>query len=79
MIPADSDRPRVTRFERQEPWVPHDFGIIHRRVWQGLMALTLGFGAQYIVWRWTKSLNMDALWLSVPLALAETLAFAGLI
>lgn len=43
------------------------------------MALTLGFGAAYIFWRWTGSLNREALWLSVPLALAETLAFGGLV
>ena len=32
------------------------------------------YGAYYIGWRWTHSLNYDALWFSAPLAGAETLA-----
>lgn len=73
------DRARVTRFERQEPWVPHDYGPVHRRLWQGLVVLTLGFGAWYMLWRWTVSINWDAPWIALPLACAETAAFGGLI
>lgn len=38
-----------------------------------LADLTLGF--YYIVWRYTASLNMRALWFAVPLVLAETYSF----
>lgn len=32
----------------------------------------LAYWTYYIVWRWTASLNLDALWFSIPLVLAET-------
>ena len=35
-------------------------------------ATSLAFSCAYIVWRWGWTLNTDALWYSVPLALAET-------
>lgn len=44
-----------------------------------LATASLVFGAWYIWWRWTESLNPDALWFSVPLVIAETMAFFGLI
>lgn len=69
----------ATRFERQEPWVPHDFGLWHRRLWQSLGTLTLLAGLWYLAWRWTASINWDAAWIGVPLVLAETAAFAGLV
>jgi len=36
-------------------------------------------GAWYIQWRWTSSINFDALWIAIPLLLAETGAYIGLI
>ncbi len=41
----------------------------------GIMTTISGFA--YLGWRWTSSVNMDALWFSVPLLLAETLSFIG--
>lgn len=35
-------------------------------------ALTLALWTAYVVWRWGWTLNPDALWFSIPLALAET-------
>jgi cellulose synthase (UDP-forming) len=32
----------------------------------------LAYGVYYIAWRWTSTLNPEALWFSIPLALAET-------
>jgi cellulose synthase (UDP-forming) len=32
-------------------------------------------GAAYIVWRYTSSLNMNALWFAIPVVLAETYSF----
>ncbi|MEN8375900.1 MAG: glycosyltransferase [Gemmatimonadota bacterium] len=37
-------------------------------------ATTLLYGVYYVLWRWTSSLNANAMWFSAPLAAAETLA-----
>lgn len=37
-----------------------------------LAAATVFFGVRYLVWRYTSSLNPDALWFALPLVLAET-------
>ncbi|MBC2837574.1 glycosyltransferase family 2 protein [Paragemmobacter straminiformis] len=79
MTSNQSNRARVTRFERQEPWQPHSFGPVQSRLWQALVALTLLTGAWYLVWRWTVSINWDATWVSLPLAIAETAAFGGMV
>ncbi|MBD0319137.1 MAG: glycosyltransferase, partial [Gemmatimonadetes bacterium] len=34
--------------------------------------VTLAYGVYYLTWRWTASLNHDALWFGIPLVLAET-------
>ncbi|MGE0669143.1 MAG: glycosyltransferase [Sphingomonadales bacterium] len=39
----------------------------------------MALGAWYIWWRWTGSVNFHALWFSVPLLVAETCAYFGLI
>jgi cellulose synthase (UDP-forming) len=36
--------------------------------------VTLSYSAYYLFWRWTATLNPDALWISIPLAAAETLS-----
>ena len=69
----------LTRFERQEPWQPARHGPLHEAAWQFLATASLCFGAWYLYWRWTSSVNFDALWFSVPLILAETAAYIGLI
>lgn len=48
-----------------------------RNVWQLLAGLTIGIGVWYLSWRWTASLNPDAILFSVVIALAETMAFTG--
>ena len=45
--------------------------------WQVLAVAGLILGANYIRWGWMSSLNPDALWYAVPLALAETCAWFG--
>lgn len=41
-----------------------------------LLALAvLLLGVNYLVWRWTASLNWDAWWIALPLVLAETYTF----
>ncbi len=67
------------RFEqrRPPPPVPHSPRI--ELLWQFLVIVALVLGANYIRWRWTDSLNFDALWFALPLVIAETLAYIGLL
>lgn len=71
-------RPR-SRFEAQKPWTPLPFSPWHEALWQFLCTACLVFGAWYIGWRWLFSINYDALWFSIPLLVAETGAFIGLV
>ncbi len=42
-----------------------------------LVTINLIFGAWYLQWRMTHSLNFEALWLSIPLLLAEIYSYLG--
>ncbi|AFZ32078.1 glycosyl transferase family 2 [Gloeocapsa sp. PCC 7428] len=42
-----------------------------------LAEINLIFGAWYLSWRMTHSINFDALWLSIPLLLAEIYSYFG--
>jgi cellulose synthase (UDP-forming) len=42
-----------------------------------LAEINLIFGAWYLYWRMTHSINFDALWLSIPLLLAEIYSYFG--
>jgi len=66
-------------FESRRPPEPLPYSAARELLWQFLAALSLGLGASYIFWRWTASLNHDALWFAIPLAVAETCAFIGLV
>ncbi|MEM7440276.1 MAG: glycosyltransferase [Pseudomonadota bacterium] len=46
-------------------------------VWHTLAGVTIGLGLWYLHWRWTASLNADALTFSIAVASAETAAFLG--
>ncbi len=48
-------------------------------MWQALAITAIVLGGWYLGWRWTHSLNADAYWLAVPMAVAETLAYVGLL
>lgn len=50
-----------------------------KTLWHILAGVTIGFGFWYLYWRWTASLNPDALMFSVVVATSETLAFLGTI
>ncbi|MBV8916174.1 MAG: glycosyltransferase [Acetobacteraceae bacterium] len=67
------------RFEDRLPPPPLPYSPTRESVWQFLATVNLVFGAWYLFWRWTASLNPDALWFAIPLVTAETLAFVGLI
>jgi len=45
------------------------------QVFRIIALATLVLGFYYIVWRYTASLNMRALWFAIPLVLAETYSF----
>ncbi|HYD99194.1 MAG TPA: glycosyltransferase, partial [Alphaproteobacteria bacterium] len=67
------------RFEHRRPPPPLAHSVPRELLWQFLATVNLALGAWYIAWRWTDSLNWDALWFAIPLAVAETLAYLGLI
>lgn len=46
-------------------------------LWHGLAGITIGLAVWYLFWRWTASLNPDAMAFSVVVAGAETAAFLG--
>ena len=61
-----------TRFEHRQPPEPLKTPRWVMLTWQVLAVASLILGANYIYWRWTASLNTDALWYAIPLVLAET-------
>lgn len=66
------------QFEARTPPLPLRPSVATELVWQFLAIVALVLGAWYLEWRWTSSLNWHAMWFSLPLAIAETGAYAGL-
>ena len=81
MTPATRAAPAVdpyfVRFEGRQPHEPAVPDAVREFAFQALAALALVLGAWYLAWRWTASLNPDALAFSVVVAAAETLAYVG--
>jgi cellulose synthase (UDP-forming) len=69
----------ASRYQTQSPWKPLPYSPLHETIWQFLCTASLVFGAWYLGWRWLKSINYDALWFSIPLLIAETGSFIGLV
>ncbi|MDA9207298.1 glycosyltransferase [Octadecabacter sp.] len=67
------------KYEDRTPEPPLPYSATRELLWQFLATITLVVGAWYIWWRWTGSLNTEAMWFAVPLAIAETCAFIGMI
>ena len=67
------------KFEHRRPPAPVAHSPARELLWQFLVIVALVLGANYIRWRWTDSLNWDALWFAIPLAAAETCAYTGLV
>jgi cellulose synthase (UDP-forming) len=67
------------KFEDRVPPQPLAYCALREGLWQFLATVALVVGGWYISWRWTQSLNPNAMWFAVPLALAETCAFLGLV
>jgi cellulose synthase (UDP-forming) len=73
----EADRTYFARFEARRPGEPVSRSGTREFVFQALASLALALGAWYLAWRWTSSLNPDALALSIVVAGAETLAYLG--
>lgn len=67
------------KYEDRRPKPPLEYSATREVVWQFLATIALVVGAWYICWRWTASLNTEAMWFAVPLVVAETCAFVGLV
>jgi len=68
-----------SRFEHRAPPQPLAYSATAEAAWQFLATVTLVLGGWYLWWRWTASLNFDALWFALPVAVAETGAYVGLV
>ena len=68
-----------TKFEHRLPPPPLAHSVITECLWQFLATVNLTLGAWYLLWRWTHSLNPEALWFALPLVIAETMAYFGLV
>ncbi len=68
-----------SEFEDRKPEPPVPHSPAREALWQILATMAIVVGGWYITWRWTSSLNWDALWFAVPVAAAETLAYFGMI
>ncbi len=66
-------------FEDRRPPPPLAHKVWAETLAQILLTIAIVLGAWYISWRWTASLNFDALWISIPLVVAETGAYIGLV
>ncbi len=66
-----------TAFNARVPKPSAPMSARREAAWHFLAAATIGLGLWYLHWRWTQSLNPDALGFSIAVALAETLAFVG--
>jgi cellulose synthase (UDP-forming) len=67
------------KFEHRRPELPLPYSPVLELVWQFLLTIALVVGGWYIFWRWTHSLNFNALWYAIPLVIAETGAYIGLL
>lgn len=67
------------KFEHRRPEPPLPYSPVLELTWQFLLTIALVVGGWYIFWRWTHSLNFNALWYAIPLVVAETGAYIGLL
>ena len=66
------------KFEKRQPEPPLPYSVVTESIWQYLAVIAMSLGAWYLWWRWTESLNPNALWYAVPLVIAETASYIGL-
>jgi cellulose synthase (UDP-forming) len=75
-VSADDDRYYLA-FEDRFPPEPPRWPAWRMTLWQVLATMAMALGAWYLHWRWTQSINWEVWWFSLPLVVAETLAFIG--
>ena len=68
-----------SEFEDRRPEPPLEHSYFVEFLWQILAITAATLGAWYLHWRWTESLNYDALVFSVFVVSAETLSYVGLL
>ncbi|HEY6916068.1 MAG TPA: glycosyltransferase, partial [Allosphingosinicella sp.] len=66
-------------YEHRKPPAPLPHSIAIESLWQFCATISVVLGGWYIWWRWTESLNYNALWFALPLVIAETCAYIGLV
>lgn len=67
------------KFEDREPEPPLPYSAPRETLWQFLATIALVVGGWYIWWRWAHSLNPEAMWFAMPLVVAETCAYIGML
>lgn len=67
------------QFEHRTPPAPTRMGPVRRFAWQAVAVAAIALGLRYLWWRWTGSLNPEALVFSAVVAAAETAMFIGLV
>ncbi|MEM7190559.1 MAG: cellulose synthase, partial [Pseudomonadota bacterium] len=68
-----------SKWEMRRPPPPQAWSRKQEFWWQALAVAAGVLGIWYLAWRWSASLNPDAFWLSVPVVVAETLCYVGLL
>ena len=68
-----------SRFEHRQAPPPTKPSSVIMMTWQFCAICTLVFGVWYLEWRWTESINMDVPWFSIPMVIAETLSWFGIL
>lgn len=69
--------PYFKKYEGRPAPVYAPMGHTREMMWHFLAGITVMLGGWYIWWRWTESLNPDALVFSIVVASAETFSFIG--
>jgi cellulose synthase (UDP-forming) len=77
--PASERRWYFAAYEERLPEEPLPASPGRDFAFQALAVATIALGAHYLAWRWSSSLNPDAMGLSIAVAVAETLAYLGAI
>ena len=74
-----SETDYFSKYEHRRPPAPLVHSPFIHALGQICLLIAVVTGAWYLQWRWSSSLNFDALWFSVTLVVAETCAYIGLL
>jgi len=67
------------KYNLRKPPSAQKQSVLIQSLFQFVAVITVMLGFWYLHYRWTSSLNMDALWFAIPLAFSETMMFIGTI